>query len=154
MKLKSFHVVDESGPTRNCPHLLRRIKWKVQFGTIERAPVIASQMTPLGTSLCAGYTLAASRLLRCRNTAVARALSTSQQRWTLDTPFISDTIPLAEGVLGTVEELIAQVGQPVVGISGSLRPAERFPALHGWLDADVPPAWYCCAGAQRSYRGD
>jgi hypothetical protein len=99
-------------------------------------------------------TLAVSRLLRCRNTAVARALSTSQQRWTLDTPFISDTIPLAEGVLGTVEELIAQVGQPVVGISGSLRPAERFPALHGWLDADVPPAWYCCAGAQRSYRGD
>ena len=87
--------------------------WNFQFGTIEVAPVIASQMTPLGTSLCAGYTLAVSRLLRCRNTAVARALSTSQQRWTLDTPFISDTIPLAEGVLGTVEELIAQVGQPV-----------------------------------------
>ena len=130
--------------------------WNFQFGTIEvaRDRFTHKQMTPLGTSLCAGYTLAASRLLRCRNTAVARALSTSQQRWTLDTPFISDTIPLAEGVLGTVEELIAQVGQPVVGISGSLRPAERFPALHGWLDADVPPAWYCCAGAQRSYRGD
>ena len=127
--------------------------WNFQFGTIEVARD-RLQMTPLGTSLCAGYTLAVSRLLRCRNTAVARALSTSQQRWTLDTPFISDTSPLAEGVLGTVEELIAQVGQPVVGISGSLRPAERFPALHGWLDADVPPAWYCCAGAQRSYRGD
>ena len=37
MKLKSFHVVDESGPTRNCPHLLRRIKWNFQFGTIEVA---------------------------------------------------------------------------------------------------------------------
>lgn len=65
--------------------------------------------------LCAGYTLAASRHLRCRITALARALSTSEQSWTLDTPFISDTIPLAEGVLGTVEELYAKVGQPVVG---------------------------------------
>ena len=32
---------------------------------------------------------------------------------TLDTPFISDTIPLAEGVLGTVEEVLAEVGQAV-----------------------------------------
>lgn len=32
---------------------------------------------------------------------------------TLDTPYISDTIPLAEGVLGTVEELLAEVGQTV-----------------------------------------
>ena len=33
---------------------------------------------------------------------------------TLNTPFISDTIPLAEGVLGTVEELLAEVGQSIV----------------------------------------
>jgi pyruvate carboxylase len=32
---------------------------------------------------------------------------------TLDTPFISDTIPLAEGRLGTVAELLADVGQRV-----------------------------------------
>ena len=32
---------------------------------------------------------------------------------TLDTPFISDTIPLAEGVLGRVEELLAEPGQAV-----------------------------------------
>ena len=32
---------------------------------------------------------------------------------TLDTPFISDTIPLAEGVLGTVEEMLAEPGQAV-----------------------------------------
>ena len=41
----------------------------------------------------------------------ARPLST---RKTLDTPFISDTIPLAEGILGTVEELMVDVGQSVV----------------------------------------
>ena len=41
---------------------------------------------------------------------LSRALST---RATLDTPFISDTIPLAEGVLGRIEELIAEPGQRV-----------------------------------------
>ena len=42
----------------------------------------------------------------------ARA-SSSTARPTLDTPFISDTIPLAEGVLGTVEELLAEPGQAI-----------------------------------------
>ena len=32
---------------------------------------------------------------------------------TLDTPFISDTIPLAEGTLGTVEELLFGIGHSV-----------------------------------------
>ena len=32
---------------------------------------------------------------------------------TLDTPFISDSIPLAEGILGTVEELHLEVGSSV-----------------------------------------
>ena len=32
---------------------------------------------------------------------------------TLDTPFISDTVPLAEGVLGTVEELHVGPGDEV-----------------------------------------
>ena len=32
---------------------------------------------------------------------------------TLDTPFISDTIPLAEGILGHVEEMLCGVGQEV-----------------------------------------
>ena len=43
---------------------------------------------------------------------VAAALRTRTLA-TLDTPFISDTIPLAEGTLGTVEELLAEVGQKV-----------------------------------------
>ena len=46
----------------------------------------------------------------------ARALSAQAAAGsvpTLDTPFISDTIPLAEGVLGSVEEIIAEVGQSV-----------------------------------------
>ena len=44
----------------------------------------------------------------------SRSLVSGGGRLTLDTPFISDTIPLAEGVLGTVEELLAEVGQSVV----------------------------------------
>ena len=48
---------------------------------------------------------------------VSRRLTPSLQRcrWasTLKTPFISDTIPLAEGRLGTVEEILAEVGQDV-----------------------------------------
>ena len=32
---------------------------------------------------------------------------------TLDTPFISDSVPLAEGVLGSVEEILLEVGQSV-----------------------------------------
>lgn len=48
---------------------------------------------------------AAPHALRCFSTA-----STN----TLDTPFISDTIPLAEGILGTVEELMLEVGDSVV----------------------------------------
>lgn len=32
---------------------------------------------------------------------------------TLCTPFISDTIPLAEGILGTIEELLKNPGDPV-----------------------------------------
>ena len=74
-----------------------------------------------------------SRLLlhqvRLLNTHGARALNFAQVRRvgvgqqsrrgrlsmsTLNTPFISDTIPLAEGVLGTVEELLAEVGQSIV----------------------------------------
>ena len=44
-----------------------------------------------------------------------RGLSTdtASNTRTLDTPFISDTIPLAEGVLGRVEEMLAEVGQAV-----------------------------------------
>ena len=34
-------------------------------------------------------------------------------RKTLDTPFISDTIPLAEGILGTVEHLAKEPGARV-----------------------------------------
>lgn len=34
-------------------------------------------------------------------------------RKTLDTPFISDTVPLAEGILGTVEELCCKPGDEV-----------------------------------------
>ena len=37
----------------------------------------------------------------------------SSERVTLDTPFISDTIPLAEGVLGTVEAMLKDVGDKV-----------------------------------------
>ena len=32
---------------------------------------------------------------------------------TLDAPFISDTVPLAEGILGTVEELHCEIGDQV-----------------------------------------
>ena len=32
---------------------------------------------------------------------------------TLDTPFISDSVPLPEGILGTVEELLVDVGDSV-----------------------------------------
>uniref|UniRef100_A0A7S0EU20 Lipoyl-binding domain-containing protein n=1 Tax=Phaeocystis antarctica TaxID=33657 RepID=A0A7S0EU20_9EUKA len=49
--------------------------------------------------------LVAPRLARCR----CRQLSVR----TLDTPFISDSIPLAEGILGTVEELLCSVGDSV-----------------------------------------
>ena len=42
-----------------------------------------------------------------------RCFSTASTN-TLDTPFISDTIPLAEGILGTVEELMLEVGDSVV----------------------------------------
>ena len=38
---------------------------------------------------------------------------TATLRDTLDTPFISDTVPLAEGILGTVEELHCAVGDEV-----------------------------------------
>ena len=44
---------------------------------------------------------------------VAAAALRTRTLATLDTPFISDTIPLAEGTLGTVEELLAEVGQKV-----------------------------------------
>ena len=56
-----------------------------------------------------------ARALRCRATAAtaARNLSAAASGPTLDTPFISDTIPLAEGELGTVEELMAEVGDSV-----------------------------------------
>ena len=43
----------------------------------------------------------------------ARSAPAAATAPTLDTPFISDTIPLAEGVLGTVEELLAEPGQSV-----------------------------------------
>ena len=46
--------------------------------------------------------------------ACARALAQAAGKVpTLDTPFISDTIPLAEGTLGTVEELLLGIGQSV-----------------------------------------
>mmetsp|Transcript_39467 Transcript_39467/g.84112 ORF Transcript_39467/g.84112 Transcript_39467/m.84112 type:complete len:117 (-) Transcript_39467:501-851(-) len=32
---------------------------------------------------------------------------------TLDTPFLSDSVPLAEGIIGSVEELLLEVGQAV-----------------------------------------
>ncbi|KAL3902575.1 MAG: hypothetical protein SGPRY_012007 [Prymnesium sp.] len=48
----------------------------------------------------------AARSAVCRG-ALRRRLST------LDTPFISDTVPLAEGVLGTVEELHCKVADEV-----------------------------------------
>jgi len=47
--------------------------------------------------------LVAPRLARCRQLSAR----------TLDTPFISDSIPLAEGILGTVEELVYSVGDSV-----------------------------------------
>jgi len=48
--------------------------------------------------------LLSRRLLRC--SAAARVE-------TLDTPFLSDSVPLAEGILGTVEELHLEVGSAV-----------------------------------------
>ncbi|KAL1528465.1 hypothetical protein AB1Y20_009810 [Prymnesium parvum] len=39
--------------------------------------------------------------------------ATALRAGTLDTPFISDTVPLAEGVLGTVEELHLKPGDDV-----------------------------------------
>ena len=47
------------------------------------------------------------------STHARRMLCSAPARPTLDTPFISDTIPLAEGRLGTVVELLADVGQSV-----------------------------------------
>mmetsp|Transcript_12715 Transcript_12715/g.32486 ORF Transcript_12715/g.32486 Transcript_12715/m.32486 type:complete len:118 (+) Transcript_12715:49-402(+) len=48
-----------------------------------------------------------------RSTSMLAVRTLTRARSTLDTPFISDTIPLAEGILGTVEELLAEVGQRV-----------------------------------------
>lgn len=42
-----------------------------------------------------------------------RLLSAGGKSPTLDCPFISDTVPLAEGILGTVEELHGEIGQSV-----------------------------------------
>jgi 2-oxoglutarate dehydrogenase E2 component (dihydrolipoamide succinyltransferase) len=47
------------------------------------------------------------------STQARRLLCSASGPTTLDTPFISDTIPLAEGRLGTVVELLAQPGQSV-----------------------------------------
>ena len=43
-----------------------------------------------------------------RGAALLARAGLSTRAPTLDTPFISDTIPLAEGVLGTVEELLEE----------------------------------------------
>lgn len=45
--------------------------------------------------------------------ARARFFATASAPPTLDTPFISDTIPLAEGNLGTVMEMLCEPGQEV-----------------------------------------
>jgi biotin carboxyl carrier protein len=42
-----------------------------------------------------------------------RGLGSKIEGRTLDTPFISDTIPLAEGRLGTIEELFKSPGESV-----------------------------------------
>ena len=43
----------------------------------------------------------------------SRWLSSSTASVTLDTPFISDTIPLAEGILGNIDALLKDVGDSV-----------------------------------------
>jgi len=61
------------------------------------------------------------RIVACRSLR-ARAANLPTRRafrataiWadTLDAPFISDTVPLAEGILGTVEELLYSPGDDV-----------------------------------------
>ena len=55
--------------------------------------------------------LARVALLRHVPTLTMRARMLATR--TLDTPFISDTVPLAEGVLGKVEEVLCTPGQAV-----------------------------------------
>ena len=57
----------------------------------------------------------ARRPLARTGPSLARYVSTApaSRIRTLDTPFISDTIPLAEGELGSVEELLKAVGDEV-----------------------------------------
>eukprot|EP00966_Prymnesium_polylepis_P304888 7044074-Prymnesium_polylepis.1 len=58
--------------------------------------------------------LAASRTVLSRRAVGVRSFRASAA-WneTLDAPFISDTVPLAEGILGTVEELHCKPGDVV-----------------------------------------
>ena len=63
-------------------------------------------------------TLRALRVARARPPGALAPLSqvwrrTLAHKATLDTPFISDTIPLAEGRLGTIEELFKAPGDAV-----------------------------------------
>ena len=79
--------------------LMRRATTRLpQLATAARVPQLATvtRLPPLS--------------LRSR-TQSTQAAAAGQS--TLDTPFISDTIPLAEGVLGTVEEMLAEPGQAV-----------------------------------------
>mmetsp|Transcript_701 Transcript_701/g.1422 ORF Transcript_701/g.1422 Transcript_701/m.1422 type:complete len:132 (+) Transcript_701:384-779(+) len=72
---------------------IRRAGSARQFANVSRGCVMPSPLP-----------LLSRRLLRC--SAAARVE-------TLDTPFLSDSVPLAEGILGTVEELHLEVGSAV-----------------------------------------
>ena len=50
--------------------------------------------------------------LACATLLAKRSVCASSAP-TLDTPFISDSVPLPEGILGTVEELLLNVGDSV-----------------------------------------
>lgn len=78
---------------------------------LARASVARSR---LPTPCCSRLRCDGSGLALPPRLAFARALcSGAAGARTLDTPFISDTIPLAEGILGHVQELLAEPGQSV-----------------------------------------
>jgi hypothetical protein len=59
----------------------------------------------------------------------------------LDTPFISDTIPLAEGILGKVDELLVEPG--TAGASPERKPSlpvPPVPAIHCRAPRSSPPS--------------
>ena len=72
------------------------------------ARTVAAVMRPLPLLRAHAHQAALSRLR-----TMASAATHAHDRYTLNTPFISDTIPLAEGTLGHVEEIMAEVGQQV-----------------------------------------